>query len=63
MKITKPHSNLVCIYLNDLSEKPKAYKHLKKLKCVQTQFVPAFLLAAPEVWGQLKSEKQLMEGK
>tara|TARA_X000001382_G_scaffold125934_1_gene111991 strand:- start:520 stop:711 length:192 start_codon:yes stop_codon:yes gene_type:complete len=63
MKITKPSSNLICIYLDDLSEKPKAYKYLEKKKCVQTQFVPAFLVAAPEVWGQLKTEKQLMEGK
>lgn len=57
MKITQPHENLICIYLDHISEKEEAFKYLEEKKCVEARYVPPFLVSAPEVWGQLKEVK------
>ena len=54
MIITKPHKNIIKIYLDDVKEKPKALKYLQDQGCVKTQYVEPFLVAAPEYLGQLK---------
>jgi len=57
--ITKPHPNIIKIYLDDVKEKPKALKYLQDQGCVKTKYVEPFLVAAPEYLGQLKTEEQL----
>ena len=54
MIITKPHPNIIRIYLDDVKEKPKALKYLQDQVCVKTKYVEPFLVAAPEYLGQLK---------
>ena len=54
MIITKPHPNIIRIYLDDVKEKPKALKYLQEQGCVKTKYVEPFLVAAPEYLGQLK---------
>tara|TARA_R100000900_G_scaffold35138_1_gene28685 strand:- start:1891 stop:2064 length:174 start_codon:yes stop_codon:yes gene_type:complete len=52
--VTKPHPNIIRIFLDDVKEKPKALKYLKDQGCVKTKYVEPFLVAAPEYLGQLK---------
>jgi len=52
--ITKPHPNIIRIYLDDVKEKSKALKYLQDKGCVKTKYVEPFLVAAPEYLGQLK---------
>ena len=54
MIITKPHPNIIRIYLDDVKEKPKALKYLQDQGCVKTKYVEPFLVAAPEYLVQLK---------
>lgn len=61
MKITKPHENIIKIYLDSVSEKPKALKYLKDQGCVKTKYVEPLFMAAPEYLGQLKDKP--VEGK
>ena len=59
MHITKPHPNIIKIYLDNVSEKDKAKKYLKDQGCVKTKYVPHMFFAAPEYIGQLKLEEDL----
>jgi len=54
MIVTRPHKNIIRIYLNDVKEKNKAYNYLIEEGCVKTQYVEPFLVASPEYLGQLK---------
>ena len=56
MIITRPHKNIIRIYLDDVKEKKKAYNYLIEEGCVKTKYVEPFLVAAPEYLGQLKNE-------
>ena len=56
MIVTKPHKNIIRIYLENVKEKKKAYNYLIKKGCVKTKYVEPFLVAAPEYLGQLKNE-------
>ena len=59
MKITKPHENIIKIYLDSVSEKPKALKYLLEQGCVKTQYVEPLFMAAPEYLGQLLAKDKL----
>ena len=59
MMITRPHKNIIRIYLDDVKEKTKAYKYLIDEGCVKTQYIEPFLVAAPEYLGQLKHENEV----
>ncbi len=63
MKITKPHENIIKIYLDSVSEKPKALKYLLEQGCVKTQYVEPLFMAAPEYLGQLLAKDKPAEGK
>jgi len=54
--VTKPHKNIIKIYLDHIEEKPIALKYLQDQGCVKTKYVEPFLFAAPEYLGQLKKE-------
>lgn len=56
MIVTKPHKNIIRIYLENVKEKKKAYNYLIEKGCVKTKYVEPFLVAAPEYLGQLKNE-------
>mgnify|MGYP003152691701 FL=1 len=56
MKVTRPHKNIIRIFLDDVKEKTKAHKYLIDQGCVKTKYVEPFLVAAPEYLGQLKNE-------
>ena len=56
MIVTKPHKNIIRIYLENLKEKKKAYNYLIEKGCLKTKYVEPFLVAAPEYLGQLKNE-------
>ena len=56
MIVTKPHKNIIRIYLENVKEKKKAYNYLIEKGCVKTKYVEPFLGAAPEYLGQLKNE-------
>ena len=56
MIVTKPHKNIIRIYLENVKEKNKAYNYLIEKGCVKTKYVEPFLVAAPEYLGQLKNE-------
>ena len=56
MIVTKPHKNIIRIYLENVKEKKKAYNYLIQKGCVNTKYVEPFLVAAPEYLGQLKNE-------
>jgi len=58
MLITKPHENIIRIFLDSVKEKDKALKYLLNKGCVKTKYVEPFLLSAPEYLGQLKEEGQ-----
>lgn len=59
MHITKPHENIIRIFLDSEREKDKALKYLLEQGCVQTKYVEPFLLSAPEYLGQLKTESEV----
>jgi hypothetical protein len=59
MIVTRPHKNIIRIYLNDVKEKNKAYNYLIEEGCVKTQYVEPFLVASPEYLGQLKHESEV----
>ena len=46
MIVTRPHKNIIRIYLNDVKEKNKAYNYLIEEGCVKTQYVEPFLVAS-----------------
>ena len=54
MKITKPHKNIILIYLDNINEKQKAYDYLIEKGCIKTRYVEPFFMSAPEYIGQLK---------
>ena len=56
MIVTKPHKNIIRIYLENVKEKKKAYNYLIEKGCVKTKYVEPFLVAAHEYLGQLKNE-------
>ena len=56
MIVTKPHKNIIRIYLENVKEKKKAYNYLIEKGCVKTKYVEPFLVAAPEYLGQLKNK-------
>ena len=56
MIVTKPHKNIIRLYLENVKEKKKAYNYLIEKGCVKTKYVEPFLVAAPEYLGQLKNE-------
>ena len=56
MIVTKPHKNIIRIYLENVKEKKKAYNYLIEKGCLKTKYVEPFLVAAPEYLGQLKNE-------
>ena len=62
MIITRPHKNIIRIFLDDVKEKTKAYKYLIDEGCVKSQYVEPFLVSAPEYLGQLKTKEQLTKG-
>ena len=59
MIVTRPHKNIIRIYLRNVKEKNKAYNYLIEEGCVKTQYVEPFLVASPEYLGQLKHESEV----
>ena len=56
MIVTKPHKNIIRIYLENVKEKKKAYNYLIEKGWVKTKYVDPFLVAAPEYLWHLKHE-------
>ena len=59
MVITRPHKNIIRIYLDSVKEKNKAYKYLIEEGCKITKYVEPFLVASPEYLGQLKTKEEI----
>ena len=56
MIVTKPHKNIIRIYLENVKEKKKAYNYLIEKGCVKTKYVEPFLFGSTLNLGQLKNE-------
>jgi len=59
MIVTRPHKNIIRIYLDSVKEKNKAYKYLIEEGSKITKYVEPFLVASPEYLGQLKTKEEI----